>query len=878
MGAINLTKDEDELVKAVEHGSRATFKHREPIRAEVLRHIILGLPLLRIRVGVRVREVPCARTGAGISIVGAVITDGPLELGGATGDDGGPLCPLEFEQCRFDGGFRAAHAHFSRLGLRNCQFRDLPDPPDPPGAVPAQPVPTIDLAGAWFDSGVTLRAITPDRPADHLWIRAAGARIPGLLDLSLSVLVAPADDRARRMTSEPPVAAIDLERAEIGGDLRLLNGVTCTGRIHAPGLQVRGDVRLSGASIHIEEKENKAEEEAGLNLQSARIGGMLILDDRRPAADRKTGELDRFSCNGAINLRAAEIGDDLHIEAGLTVGNLDFLDLTVGNDLLLYATVLRKADLSGCRIGGSLDLSRFTIKEEPGKLLLSNGVIQRRLRLVRDDYREEDPSAVHRSDFAMKGVVDLSGLTCDLLDDDVGTLWRPSTSIRMHNFIYRQTGSRPEEHKRKRSNRIVGDWVSRRRADGLWPWRWVPKGWLPGQDFWESWQRRRNWIYQQFDSPAIAAAIADPSLSMSRHDIEEGDYHPQPFEQAIRVARAEGREDFATNIEILKQRLEWRFFNEKARWGLAIVGITLAALWLGIKRGSLEWGLWTGLSLAVTILAIINASKIHAFWKGLFPHSVTDKGELKPRGRGWAFLAIALTWAAYFIAPFLLYIHGWRHTPFYFLVALLIYCAVRFLSVFAHAVMRLFFGYLRRPVRAICTLLGAFLLGWWGVHVANGDGMLVVDAEPVASLVAPETPEPKTRAEPKAPPGEPRMLYMGSETADDRTFIRDVPCSHLISEPLYALDTLIPLLDLREESRCEVRRHPEEHRVPPAPDAMRGIAGVVAALPALTIHNNAFWQGMKVLYAIAGWFIVSLSILTFAQVNKTHAEPPTEHR
>jgi len=35
---------------------------------------------------------------------------------------------------------------------------------------------------------------------------------------------------------------------------------------------------------------------------------------------------------------------------------------------------------------------------------------------------------------------------------------------------------------------------------------------------------------------------------------------------------------------------------------------------------------------------------------------------------------------------------------------------------------------------------------------------------------------------------------------------------------------------------------------------------------------------VKALYAIAGWFIVSLSILTFAQVNKTHAEPPTEHK
>lgn len=870
MGTFILSDAEKRLFKGVEHGDSVEFGPNEEIRSEILRHIIIGLPLIRkgrVRsaasavLGGSPREIRCRVTGVGISLKGGVIRE-RLRLDGAIGEQAEPISPLLFEGTHFEGGFSGRHAHFSHLGFRGCRFRDRPDDAAWP------PTPTIDLTGAQFDNGLVLRDIGPEGNDDHLWIRAPDSRIAGPLDLSCSHLRAPRDDKARRLISEPPVAALDLTRAEIAGDLRMMTGFQSQGRIYCPGMRVQGDLRMSGAIITVEEEE-------GLKLRTARIDGMAVLSDR-PNADEGDSNRRPFVCNGDIDLRAAEIGDDLHIQTEMLGGKLDCLDLTVGNDVLLYARVHGQVDLSGCRIGGTLDLSRLQIDREeeilriePESLLLCGGTIQRALRLVRDDFKEG--GAIPRSEFEMNGMADLGGLSCETLEDDLGRLWKGADVIRMHNFIYRRTGSLPENQRKPQSNRIFGDWVLRNRADGNRPWRWFP-GKLPPpeEDFRETWQVRRDWIYRQFDSDETKAARDDRGLSNSRHEIDEVDYHPQPFEQAIRVARAEGREGFATQFEMLKQRIEWRFFNQRVRWGLSVVGLLLAGLWLIVKVESIEWRIWTAITFAVTAIAMINTSKIHNFYRGLL--AIADKrkdrddGQPHPPHPVRRFTARVLTWVTYFFAPAILFIHGWREEPFYFLIALLIYGIVRLLGVFAHAVMRFGFGYMRRPINAICTLIAAFLLGWWGVDFANEEGMLVVDAEPVAALAGPEAPGSR-----QAP------VFMGSLRATEgASLIRDIPCGHLISEPLYALDILIPLLDLREESRCEVRRTAERGNEPPEAAQMRGLGGVIQAVPALTVRNNGFWAVMKVLYAIAGWFIVSLSILTFAQSTRTHAEPPME--
>jgi hypothetical protein len=162
------------------------------------------------------------------------------------------------------------------------------------------------------------------------------------------------------------------------------------------------------------------------------------------------------------------------------------------------------------------------------------------------------------------------------------------------------------------------------------------------------------------------------------------------------------------------------------------------------------------------------------------------------------------------------------------------------------------FGHLRRPIRAIATLVGAFLIGWAGVDAANDRGMLVVDLAPVAPMVGPNN--------------EPARI--GSQRALKGTDLAsDVHCGNKINEALYALDVLIPLIDLREESRCEVG---EAEAAPGREFRSGGLLGLFESWPR---RRTDFWAVLKALYAVAGWFIVSLSILTFAQTTRSRADP-----
>lgn len=490
---------------------------------------------------------------------------------------------------------------------------------------------------------------------------------------------------------------------------------------------------------------------------------------------------------------------------------------------------------------------------------------------------EERLSPYLSSGFSMQNRIDLSNLTCTTLEDRAGRLWGTRAKITMNHFTYRQAQWGPRTSESKRSHLLLRDRLLAFQAEWLWPFRkgfWADRL-RERQDFWEPWQVRRNWIYQQYCEPPEEELAKPKRVTICRHRIEEEDYRPQPFEQAIRVARAEGREDFAINFEMLKQRIEWRLFNKWVRWWLGFLGIGLGALWLlGNYRdesgafGLMQW--LTILVLALTLALMIGASSIHSIIRKIMP---------------WLphFGSRLLTWVVFFIPPGVLFLAaGWWSHPFPFLVALLIFIVVRWLSYIAYLVMRFGFGYMRRPVRAVGTLIVAFLIGWLGVGAANDRGMLVINAEPVADLVQGD--------------GSDGLIRIKNDPTVHGVHI--VPCGPTISEPLYALDVLIPLIDLREESRCEVRRVADElpgsqaatagaaapQRPRPGPGdepkplTAMGFAELWDSLDEMTLENFRFWWLMKALYAIAGWFIVSLAILTFAQANRTHAEPPTERK
>jgi hypothetical protein len=157
------------------------------------------------------------------------------------------------------------------------------------------------------------------------------------------------------------------------------------------------------------------------------------------------------------------------------------------------------------------------------------------------------------------------------------------------------------------------------------------------------------------------------------------------------------------------------------------------------------------------------------------------------------------------------------------------------------------FGFGLKPARALGTLFGGFLFGWGLFWLANNNGFMVIDQQPVAGAV--------------------RSGQFGAE--EQTNIATDVACADAIRPALYALDVFIPLVDLRQESKCEV-----------------GVAaGILSGLAVGPVPNGVpllggqewkisaeFFRYAKALYALAGWIILSMAILTFSGVMQRREE------
>jgi hypothetical protein len=168
----------------------------------------------------------------------------------------------------------------------------------------------------------------------------------------------------------------------------------------------------------------------------------------------------------------------------------------------------------------------------------------------------------------------------------------------------------------------------------------------------------------------------------------------------------------------------------------------------------------------------------------------------------------------------------------------------------------LLFDYGLSPRRALLTLTAFIAIGWVAVRFANGPaGLMVIDAAPTQTVVAEDG-------------------RVGSPVVPRAGTISELPCGGAISPLLYATDVFIPLLDLREEPRCQVRSFSSA-------DAARWRAvetqgGLqlqnVSVYRAALLADPRAWLIAKAIYAIAGWIIVSLTILTVSGVLRHQIE------
>ena len=125
----------------------------------------------------------------------------------------------------------------------------------------------------------------------------------------------------------------------------------------------------------------------------------------------------------------------------------------------------------------------------------------------------------------------------------------------------------------------------------------------------------------------------------------------------------------------------------------------------------------------------------------------------------------------------------------------------------------------------------AFLLFWMigvlAVWALSEAGVLKVDASSVATVVARD--------------GESQRVIV-QEAEALREPLEEVPCGNLINLVVYPLDVMVPLLDLRQESRCHVS------------------------------FQNQGLEVLKSLYAILGWLVISGLIVTWSGIVRRQTE------
>lgn len=143
--------------------------------------------------------------------------------------------------------------------------------------------------------------------------------------------------------------------------------------------------------------------------------------------------------------------------------------------------------------------------------------------------------------------------------------------------------------------------------------------------------------------------------------------------------------------------------------------------------------------------------------------------------------------------------------------------------------------------RALATLAVWLIAGAILVAVANARGAMVVDVQSVAAV---------------------------GQAAKVAAAPAPVPCGDQINPPIYAVDLFIPLIDLRQEAKCEVGAAPGsrlwpglEVAVPKTPWVWRNVLAEVE-----------LWRWAKALYGLCGWMLTSLAILTFSGVLRRQAE------
>lgn len=350
--------EEERLRRAVGRGEAADFSGgggpRPAIRAEVIRRLLIGLPLDPSR------EPPGSPPVAGVRLVGARIVGGGLDLADVSGGGASSLPTLSLEACVFEEPIVLDDLHVRRLSLRGSRFVrlsargliadgrvDLSDVASSAGAAGDGPAPEGD--GPALEADGPAPAADGDTAADlpaPCEADFSGARLGGGLVAAGTALAADSagalPDRGDP-SSTGASYALRLRAAVLRGDLLLQPGFTAVGGVDLQNATIHGDVWAEGADL-------RGRDQNGLRAQGLRVTGNVAL--RREA--RPDGSVRPFRAEGGA--RATDVEGAADPDAAREAGQTDDdAGATRHESLWLWgATIEGKVEITGAALLGDL--------------------------------------------------------------------------------------------------------------------------------------------------------------------------------------------------------------------------------------------------------------------------------------------------------------------------------------------------------------------------------------------------------------------------------------------------------------------------------------------------------------------------------------------
>ncbi len=337
--------DEQVLIAALRAGVWADLtlapgydpEEKPIVAARFLRDVLLG-------VDSRIPSLP-----AGLRIRGACV-EGDLDLADCTPPGGGSFGVVALELCDFTGRIDITNADLSRFSIRQSRFCELWG------------------EGVKISGDFDFRDVSPlpSRQEPVAYIRLRAARIGGDLWARGAVLKSPGSV-PRGLTMLPP--ALNLWLARIEGSALFEMGFVSDGDVRMSGASIGGDLAFDGAWL-------KGRDGLALDAEGVRIGGLASFDF--------FGER-RFIANGEVRLSNGSIGTNLSFfGASLTHAEGDALDVSassIGGHLRMTAANGHRFEAVGRAVFWDTKVSGDFVCDgghfsRPGGVALAAGNIQ----------------------------------------------------------------------------------------------------------------------------------------------------------------------------------------------------------------------------------------------------------------------------------------------------------------------------------------------------------------------------------------------------------------------------------------------------------------------------------------------------------------------